>query len=69
MAVRKDKPTTPGRRGASVSGFDEVTRGADYFVNTAPADTKANPELDAILEKFLVVARGENWTVYDLRDR
>jgi large subunit ribosomal protein L2 len=27
MAVRKYKPTTPGRRGASVSGFDEVTRG------------------------------------------
>ncbi len=26
MAVRKYKPTTPGRRGASVSGFDEVTR-------------------------------------------
>jgi large subunit ribosomal protein L2 len=27
MAVRKYKPTTPGRRGASVSGFDEITRG------------------------------------------
>jgi large subunit ribosomal protein L2 len=27
MAVRKYKPTTPGRRGASVSTFDEVTRG------------------------------------------
>jgi large subunit ribosomal protein L2 len=26
MPVRKYKPTTPGRRGASVSGFDEVTR-------------------------------------------
>ncbi len=26
MAVRKYKPTTPGRRGASVSGFEEVTR-------------------------------------------
>ena len=26
MAVRKYKPTTPGRRGASVSTFDEVTR-------------------------------------------
>jgi len=26
MAVRKYKPTTPGRRGASVSSFDEVTR-------------------------------------------
>ncbi|MFN2544246.1 MAG: 50S ribosomal protein L2 [Actinomycetota bacterium] len=26
MAVRKYKPTTPGRRGSSVSGFDEVTR-------------------------------------------
>ncbi len=26
MAVRKYKPTTPGRRGASVSGFDELTR-------------------------------------------
>ncbi len=26
MAVRKYKPTTPGRRGASVSGFDEITR-------------------------------------------
>jgi large subunit ribosomal protein L2 len=27
MAVRKYKPTTPGRRGASVSGFEEITRG------------------------------------------
>jgi large subunit ribosomal protein L2 len=27
MAVRKYKPTTPGRRGASVSSFGEVTRG------------------------------------------
>jgi large subunit ribosomal protein L2 len=26
MAVRKYKPTTPGRRGSSVSGFDELTR-------------------------------------------
>jgi large subunit ribosomal protein L2 len=26
MAVRKYKPTTPGRRGASVAGFDELTR-------------------------------------------
>jgi len=27
MAVRKYKPTTPGRRGASVSSFEEITRG------------------------------------------
>ena len=27
MAVRKYKPTTPGRRGASVSSFEELTRG------------------------------------------
>jgi large subunit ribosomal protein L2 len=26
MAVRKYKPTTPGRRGASVTSFDEITR-------------------------------------------
>jgi large subunit ribosomal protein L2 len=26
MGVRKYKPTTPGRRGASVSTFDELTR-------------------------------------------
>jgi large subunit ribosomal protein L2 len=26
MAVRKYKPTTPGRRGASVAGFEELTR-------------------------------------------
>jgi large subunit ribosomal protein L2 len=26
MAVRKFKPTSPGRRGASVSGFEEITR-------------------------------------------
>ena len=26
MAVRKYKPTTPGRRGSSVSGFDELSR-------------------------------------------
>src|SRR5436853_6067672 len=27
MPVRKYKPTTPGRRGASVSSFEEITRG------------------------------------------
>src|SRR2546423_14192089 len=27
MPVRKYKPTTPGRRGSSVSSFDEITRG------------------------------------------
>jgi large subunit ribosomal protein L2 len=27
MAIRKYKPTTPGRRGASTPGFDELTRG------------------------------------------
>ena len=26
MAIRKYKPTTPGRRGSSVSDFSEVTR-------------------------------------------
>jgi len=26
MAIRKYKPTTPGRRGASVSDFAEITR-------------------------------------------
>jgi large subunit ribosomal protein L2 len=26
VAIRKYKPTTPGRRGGSVSGFDEITR-------------------------------------------
>ena len=26
MAVRKYKPTSPGRRGASVSSFEEITR-------------------------------------------
>src|SRR5437764_290715 len=26
MAIRKYKPTTPGRRGGSVSSFDEITR-------------------------------------------
>ena len=26
MAIRKYKPTTPGRRGSSVSNFDEITR-------------------------------------------
>ena len=27
MAVRKYKPTTPGRRGSSVSDFSEITKG------------------------------------------
>ena len=26
MGIRKYKPTTPGRRGASVSSFEEITR-------------------------------------------
>ena len=38
MAVRKYKPTTPGRRGASVSTFEEITRATNKraIVTLAP---------------------------------
>lgn len=36
MAIRKYKPTTPGRRGASVSDFAEVTRSAPEKSLVAP---------------------------------
>ena len=36
MAIRKYKPTTPGRRGASVSDFQEVTRSRPEKSLTAP---------------------------------
>ena len=35
MAIRKYKPTTPGRRGASGPDFAEVTRGELYLKSTA----------------------------------
>jgi len=41
MPVRKYKPTTPGRRGASVSGFDEITRSRPEKSLLAPGRKKA----------------------------
>ncbi len=36
MAIRKYKPTTPGRRGSSVSDFAEITRSTPEKSLTAP---------------------------------
>ena len=41
MAIRKYKPTTPGRRGASVSGFDELTRARPEKSLVAPGRKRA----------------------------
>ncbi len=41
MAIRKHKPTTPGRRGASVSGFEEITRATPEKSLTRPLNKKA----------------------------
>src|SRR3989475_12671480 len=41
MAVRKYKPTTPGRRGASVSTFDELTRSTPEKSPVAKGRNKA----------------------------
>ena len=41
MAIRKFKPTTPGRRGASVSAFDTVTRSTPEKSLLAPGRSKA----------------------------
>jgi large subunit ribosomal protein L2 len=41
MAIRKHKPTTPGRRGASVSGFEEITRTKPEKSLTRPLTKKA----------------------------
>jgi large subunit ribosomal protein L2 len=41
MAVRKYKPTTPGRRGASVSSFDEITRSTPEKALVAKGRNKA----------------------------
>src|SRR5256712_13974493 len=41
MAIRKHKPTTPGRRGASVSGFEEITRTKSEKSLTRPLTKKA----------------------------
>ena len=44
MAVRKYKPTTPGRRGASVSAFDEITRSTPEKSLLAKGRKKAGPQ-------------------------
>jgi len=41
MAIREYKPTTPGRRGASVSSFDEVTRAGSEKSLTRKLTSKA----------------------------
>ena len=41
MAVRKYKPNTPGRRGASVSDFGEVTKGSPEKSLTRPSPKRA----------------------------
>src|SRR4029450_7857654 len=45
MAVRKYKPTTPGRRGASVSSFDELTRKRPEKALVAKGRNKAGPNV------------------------
>ena len=40
MAIRKYKPTTPGRRGASGSDFSEVTRSEPEKSLVAPLNSK-----------------------------
>ena len=44
MAIRKYKPTTPGRRGASVSDFAEITRTDAGEVVGAPAARQGRPQ-------------------------
>ncbi len=41
MAIRKHKPTSPARRGSSVSGFDTVTRSEPEKTLLAPLPKKA----------------------------
>ena len=41
MAIRKHKPTSPARRGSSVSGFDTVTRPSPEKTLLAPLPKKA----------------------------
>src|SRR5437016_3028029 len=41
MPIRKYKPTTPGRRGASVSSFEEITRSEPEKALTRPLKKKA----------------------------
>jgi large subunit ribosomal protein L2 len=41
MAIRKYKPTTPGRRGGSVSSFDEITRAKPEKALVAKGRNKA----------------------------
>ena len=40
MGIRKYKPTTPGRRGASVSDFTEITRDTPEKSLIAPLHSK-----------------------------
>ncbi len=45
MGIRKYNPTTPGRRGATVSDFAELTPGAQAGeVVAAPEDQKGRPQ-------------------------
>ena len=41
MAIRKYKPTTPGRRGSSVADFVEITRTTPEKSLTAPCPRRA----------------------------
>ena len=43
MGIRKYKPTTPGRRGASVSDFAEITRSEPEKSLRAPAAQQGRP--------------------------
>lgn len=47
--------------------FSELTAGHAYFVVTAQADLASQPELQAILNAYPLLAEGDGYQIYDLR--
>lgn len=47
--------------------FEDLTAGHSYFVVTADAELKAQPDLLAILNNFPLLSEGDGYLIYDLR--
>ena len=47
--------------------FEDLTTGHSYFVVTADAELKAQPDLLAILNNYPLLSQGDGYLIYDLR--
>ena len=66
MGIRHYKPTTPGRRGATVSDFKDLTPGYEVEKSENPYEATLNA-LRVSTEEDLIVAAGSFYNISEIR--